>query len=278
VKYSDVEGGYDGEGNIDAAPWFARPGYWADANDLNIEVEPNGANAIWIGGDYHLLPGSPCIDAATDMNIYNDIEGTIRPFDYPDVDNNGELGEFDMGAYEVFMPRIEVPMKFTPRVLNTRSRGKQLKAHLILPEGFGAADVDTDTAAMLEPLGIVSERMKVSVNDEGLVEVRADFRRGDFCSAGNYGPAEILVVGLVTNDEYSGYFYGRDTIRVSGNNLESLGALASHWLESNCRPPDWCGESDIDHDSAVNFVDFALFDSCCVEVISQQRERGARLD
>ncbi len=268
VKYSDVEGGYDGEGNIDAAPWFARPGYWANANNLSIEVEPNDANAIWIGGDYHLLPGSPCIDAATDMNIYNDIEGTIRPFDYPDVDNNGELDEFDMGAYEVFMPWIEVPMRFTPRVLNTKSRGKQLKARLILPEGFGADDVDTATPAMLEPLGIVSERMKVLVNDDGLVEVRADFKRGDFCAGGNYGPGEVFVVGLVANDEYSGYFYGRDTIRVSGDNLESLAALASHWLESNCRPPDWCEDSDIDRDSAVNFMDFALFDSCCVEVIT----------
>ncbi|UCF43334.1 MAG: S8 family serine peptidase [Planctomycetota bacterium] len=278
VKYSDIEGGYDGEGNIDAGPWFARPGYWAHADDLNMEVEPNDANAIWIGGDYHLLPGSPCVDAASDVNIYSDIEGNIRPFDYPDVDNNGELPEFDMGAYEVFMPWMEVPMKFTPRVLNTKSRGKQLKAHLILPEGFGVDDVDTDTPAMLEPLGIVSEKMKVFINDDGLVEIKTDFRRGDFCAGGNYGPAEVIVVGLLTSDEYSQYFYGRDTIKVTGNNLESLAALASHWLESNCRPPDWCEGVDMDRSSAVNFMDFAFFDSCCVEVITQQTGRGARWD
>ncbi|RKY06979.1 MAG: hypothetical protein DRP66_07705 [Planctomycetota bacterium] len=53
--------------------------------------------------DYHLQPGSPCIDAGTagtDAGVYEDIEGNIRPWDYPGVDNNGDEPEFDMGAYE----------------------------------------------------------------------------------------------------------------------------------------------------------------------------------
>jgi len=275
VKYSNIKGGYGGEGNIDAAPWFARPGYWAHADDLNMEVEPNDANAIWIGGDYHLLPGSPCVDAATDANIYSDIEGNIRPFDYPDVDNNGELGEFDMGAYEVFIPRMEVPMKFTPRVLNTKSRGKQLKAHLILPEGFSVDDVDTDTPAMLEPLGIASDYVKAVINKDGLVEIKTAFARSKFCSGGNYGPAEVIVVGLLKSGEYGLYFYGTDTIKVTGNDLESLAALASHWLDGDCRPPDWCEGADVDQDSAVNFVDFAFLESCCIEVTSRQTGQGA---
>lgn len=57
-------------------------------------------------GDYHLLPDSPCIDAGVDAGIYTDIEGSVRPFDYPGVDNNGELPDFDMGAYEHQGPRI----------------------------------------------------------------------------------------------------------------------------------------------------------------------------
>jgi predicted outer membrane repeat protein len=86
VTYSDVQGGWEGEGegNIDADPCFVRPG--------STCLEPEG--------DYHLLPTSPCIDAAGDAGVDTDIEDTPRPYDYPDVDNNGD---FDMGAYEAFI-------------------------------------------------------------------------------------------------------------------------------------------------------------------------------
>ncbi len=40
ITYSDIQGGFPGEGNIDADPLFADP----------------------VNGDYHLLAGSPCID------------------------------------------------------------------------------------------------------------------------------------------------------------------------------------------------------------------------
>jgi hypothetical protein len=45
VTYSDVLGGYPGEGNIDVDPCFVDPGHWSD---------PNDPNAVWITGDYHL--------------------------------------------------------------------------------------------------------------------------------------------------------------------------------------------------------------------------------
>ena len=58
VSYCDVEGGYAGEGNVDADPLFA------DAE----------------GGDYHLSDGSPCIDAGTaDGAPSEDFEGDSRP-------------------------------------------------------------------------------------------------------------------------------------------------------------------------------------------------------
>jgi L-ascorbate metabolism protein UlaG (beta-lactamase superfamily) len=80
AAYSNVEGGWPGEGNIDADPLFADPGYWADVNDPNIVVGPNDPNAVWVDGDYHLKSQagrwdpvgeswvnddvtSPCIDA-----------------------------------------------------------------------------------------------------------------------------------------------------------------------------------------------------------------------
>ena len=80
ASFSNIEGTWPGEGNIDADPYFAEPGYWANTNDPNIILEPYDPNAVWIDGDYHLKSQagrwntlsqswviddvtSPCIDA-----------------------------------------------------------------------------------------------------------------------------------------------------------------------------------------------------------------------
>jgi len=70
ITYSDVQGGWPGEGNIDADPLFARGGY------------------------YHLIADSPCVDAGIDIGIYTDIDGDERPFG----------AGFDMGADEYVAP------------------------------------------------------------------------------------------------------------------------------------------------------------------------------
>ncbi|MCA9441719.1 MAG: right-handed parallel beta-helix repeat-containing protein [Candidatus Omnitrophica bacterium] len=67
VSYSNLEGGYPGEGNIDADPLF---------------VDPEN-------GDYHLQAASPCIDAGTDTGLTTDFDGNSRP-----------IGRYDMGAFE----------------------------------------------------------------------------------------------------------------------------------------------------------------------------------
>lgn len=59
ISYSNIEGGFPGEGNIDADPLFE-------------------------AGTYHLLPGSPCIDAGnTDL----------LPADEFDLDGDGDTTE-----------------------------------------------------------------------------------------------------------------------------------------------------------------------------------------
>ncbi len=54
ITYSNIQGGWEGNGNIDEDPLFVNPGCWADVNDPNIVVEPNDPNAVWVDGDYHL--------------------------------------------------------------------------------------------------------------------------------------------------------------------------------------------------------------------------------
>lgn len=93
--YSCIQNwGGGGQGNIFYDPCFIEPGFWADANDPNIVVEPNNPNAIWIQGDYHLLVDSPCIDAG-DPNFVPGPNET-------DLDGRPRIigAAIDMGAYE----------------------------------------------------------------------------------------------------------------------------------------------------------------------------------
>jgi len=98
VEYSDIRGGWIGEGNVDADPLFASAGYW----------DPNGSpddpnDASWIDGDYHLKSQagrwdpdsqgwvkddvtSPCIDGGNQMS----------PIGYEPFPNGGRI---NMGAY-----------------------------------------------------------------------------------------------------------------------------------------------------------------------------------
>ena len=98
ITYSDVQGGWSGEGNTDKDPCFADPGYW-DPN--GTPQDPN--DDFWVDGDYHLKSQagrwddnegrwtkddvtSHCIDAG-DLNTPIGLE----PFP------NG--GRINMGAY-----------------------------------------------------------------------------------------------------------------------------------------------------------------------------------
>jgi len=91
ITYSDIQGGWRGEGNINADPCFVDP----DSND------------------FHLLAGSPCIDAGENSSVPADIhdldgDGNTTepiPFDLDDnpriVDGNSDGNSVvDMGAYE----------------------------------------------------------------------------------------------------------------------------------------------------------------------------------
>lgn len=113
IVYSDIQGGWPGEGNIDLYPCFAEPGYWepdrtpADAND-----------DVWVEGDYHLksqvgrwdpVSGSwvnddvksPCIDAG-DPNT----PVASEPFPNGGVINMGAYGGTAEASKSCFGQRI----------------------------------------------------------------------------------------------------------------------------------------------------------------------------
>jgi len=98
VSYSDVQNGWPGEGNIDAIPCFAEPGFWNLRGTLD-----DVSDDFWVVGDYHLrsqagrwhtgtqswvldVLTSPCIDAG---NPDSDCSAELPP--------NGDC--INMGAY-----------------------------------------------------------------------------------------------------------------------------------------------------------------------------------
>ncbi len=80
IRYSDVQGGWEGEGNIDLDPCFAAFGCWVQTVNPGVSTVPGYSDAIWIDGDYHVKSEagrwdpmrkdwvldevtSPCVDA-----------------------------------------------------------------------------------------------------------------------------------------------------------------------------------------------------------------------
>jgi parallel beta-helix repeat protein/predicted outer membrane repeat protein len=201
ITYSDVQGGWSGEGNIDAEPLFVEPGYW-DIGD------------IWIEGDYRLRAGSSCIDGGTDAEVYTDIEGNIRPFDFPGVDNNGEPNDFDMGAYEA-VATIQGELLVQPNKVNRNARGKKIFAVMRLPEPIVEDDIDMSEPLVLYPGAI--EAMEQNLFQPGgtaqsSVRIRAVFDRVELLGTmpGNED-VDVTIIGRLISGEY---FYGSEAITI----------------------------------------------------------------
>jgi len=259
---------------------------WAgesDSNEVRITVEGEDTTAPVIScpGDimvYARLPAGAAV--VYEVNAVDLCDSQVQVISSPAsgsvfapgetsvlctaTDDSGNIANCSF-TVTVIAP-VEMTMHFTPGALNPRSQTNWLKAHFVLPEGYEIRDVDVNTPAVLEPLGIESEYINVFVDRGRFGEsgVEIGFERRGFCDAmGDYGPGEVTVSGRLTTGQY---FYGTDVLKVIANNFEYLGVLADYWLRDGCGAPDWCGGADADVSGVVDLVDFALFDGCCVEV------------
>jgi L-ascorbate metabolism protein UlaG (beta-lactamase superfamily) len=103
VAFSNAEGGWPGEGNIDVDPLFANLGYWADVNDSNVVAEPNDPDAVWVDGDYHLKSEVGRWDAVGESWVVDDVTSPCIDAGDPnspvgdEPEPNG--GRINMGAY-----------------------------------------------------------------------------------------------------------------------------------------------------------------------------------
>jgi len=193
-----VQGGWPGQGNIDADPCFIQLGYW-------------DVNGLWVDGDYHLLAGSPCINAG-DPNYIAEPNET-------DLDGRPRVigGRIDIGAYE-YSPPVLAEVRIVPRTLNLSSEGKWITAFLWLPEDYEVGDIDPNSVVLEDEIGAESCR----VDEQEQVAV-AKFSRSEVqstLSGLEPGDVELAVSGELSDGSR---FEGTDTIRVidkGGKNIE----------------------------------------------------------
>jgi hypothetical protein len=212
VSYSDVEGGAGavyidegslnwGEGNIDTDPNFIKSGYW-------------DTNGIWIDGDYRLWVDSPCIDAGIDAAVYTDIEGNVRPFDFPWVENNSGLPDFDMGAYEA-VATAQGELRILPRTINRGRQGQKILAEMCLPELILRDDMDTYELLVLFPGAITASEQRfipLGSGAQSSIRIHALFDQTDMLATiADDGDIEVTVFGRFTTGQY---YYSTDTITI----------------------------------------------------------------
>jgi hypothetical protein len=119
-----------------------------------------------------------------------------------------------MGAYE-YLPAVQAEMTLKPHSLNCASKGRWVKAHIVLPEGYLPEDVDINTPAVAEPPDVESEYMKVFASGKGAFTVEIAFDRAAFCDAlTDTGEVQVTVTGSLTTGQY---FYATDTIKIKPN-------------------------------------------------------------
>ncbi len=184
--------------------------------------------------------------------------------------------DFDTPVWTIYdgvdYPRLwwegmKVPMKLTPRTLNCRSKGDWVKAHLTLPEGFTVSDVDSNRPAVLHSYGFQSAPLYVFVNRDKLVEIEAAFEREQVCSLVGNWPEELIVAGFLSDGNI---FLGTSTVRIIHPGMKVIEDLAWYWLNADCVHPDFCDGIDMNRDSLVNLLDYALLLNTQVEFVTDE--------
>ena len=186
ITYSDIWGGFTGEGNIDADPCFVDPGYWY-------------TDGVWVDGDYHLLPDSPCINAGDPNHPYDPNE--------TDLDDKPRIigGRIDMGAYE-YLPLIPAGARFIPHTVNLASKGKWIACYIWLPEDYDVADIDPNSILLENEI----EPERFWINEEQQVAM-ARFSRSEVQLVLNIGEVELAITGKLTDGTL---FEAQDNIKV----------------------------------------------------------------
>ncbi|MHC4574429.1 MAG: choice-of-anchor Q domain-containing protein [Planctomycetota bacterium] len=199
VSYCDVQGGWEGPGNINADPLSAD----ADAND------------------YHLQAGSPCIDTGDNNAVPPSIDR--------DLDGNPRIvhGTVDMGAYE-YQGVIYVdddapgdPGPGDPNVSDPLENGTQAHPFDAIQEGI-------DVASDGESVGVypgLYEGITVT-STAGVATIEAP---GNYAVSFHYGEdANSIFKNFVVRNSYAGFLFSSSSPTITNVTVvdNNNGALA----------------------------------------------------
>ncbi len=159
-------------------------------------------------GDFSLSPASPAIDIA--ITSFTRPDGITYTIDMVDVDIDGNTrpeGEgHDIGAYEFYLPIIEVPINLDPDTLNLKSNGNWITVYITLPSEYDPNDV-------LLPSVLINSTIPADRSDiqDGVLMIK--FNRDLLANylAGEDGLVQLTVTGEIYRQAI---FKGDDQIKV----------------------------------------------------------------
>ena len=86
------------------------------------------------------------------------------------------------------------------------------------------------------------------------------------CSLAGDWPEVLTVAGFLTDGNI---FLGTSKVRMITPGLKEIEELALYWLNADCVQPDFCDGIDLNRDSLVNLLDYALLLNSQVEFVSE---------
>jgi len=224
INYNCIQGwtgDLGGTGNIGEDPCFVAPGHFEPNCILGRDY--HHCTYDWIGGDYHLLPDSPCINAG-DPNYVAGANET-------DLDGKPRVigCRIDMGAFE-YWQLVPAEVRIVPRTINLASRGNWISCYLWLPENYNVADIDF--CVLLLEYEIEPEQFWFNQDKQVVV---ARFSRYEVQDILDIGEVELTISIQLMDGTV---FEGTDIIRVI---YEGGGKLAKYGKASNPNPADGAG-------------------------------------
>ena len=159
ITYSDIEGGWEGEGNIDSDPLFTYPEY----------------------GDYTLIETSPCIDTGDPNLWYEDMDGTTGDMgvtggmfvvpnfishDFGEVGDNGSAKQLSLYNYR------ETAITISSVSFNTSSFTTNTSFPITIdPLQSGIINIEVNNSVMGE---IEDEMMQEAADEDVTTEATDD--------------------------------------------------------------------------------------------------------